>query len=1119
MRAPLPSFIRNLFFLWCFCVLGLAVVPDVSAQRTLIDSQGKEFWLSFLPNFHNYKLADDIRQSDSLYIFITSKEPTTGVITYSNKNGQQFVQSFTITDPTQIYTFRLPDAGFELEGVNNSGRLATNGGQDEQTARQTMHVESEKEVTVYALSQANTTSDAFLVLPVDALGKDYTILAYTSDPANNGGGGGGVHSETPSQFAIVAAEDGTQITITPSARTYRYGTTTQTIILDRGQAYLVQADIRNSAALDLTGTRVVSDKPVAIFAGHQRATIPLNGGGSRDALIEQLPPVETWGQSVFLVPYVQPSDASIQQLNDRFRVMAALDNTEIKLDGVVVAQLAAGGFYEGRLDQPRHMTSSAPVLVAQYKQTAQSDFPNDKLGDPFMMLVPPSEQFMNAYRLISAQVTDEGNGRTYLEQYVTIIAPTSKLGTVFLDGALVNPVEFTPIVTSGYSYASLPVKDGVHSVQADTGIGVFVYGYGIANSYGYVGGTNFTPMDFQAPRLTLDTNCFHLNGLVLDNGRGDSRIELVEFPSDSLNNVRVTLGRMSNDRDSLLFTADLVDPYADGSFSIVSRDSADFVLKRTMRIPGFTVRSALPGSPLPEVQTFEIALGDTVCAEYTLSNNGAFPQSIESMSFARSTPGFIIKPPVPAMIQPGDSVVITLCFTLQAEGFFADTLVLRNPCITRPVLAFAVANQIPDFQAPRLRTEVDCFHLDGVLLEDSRTDSYIDNVVFPPDSMINIVLTPGRTSDAKDSMMFTADLIDPYVDGSFFVIARDSAGLLLQQTVSFPGFTVSSTLGGALFPPLQTPEVVEGGTACVPYMLYNYGAFPQTVTSATFSQATPGFTVSTALPFVIAPGDSAAITLCFTPVGANAYTDTLVIGNNCATREVLAFRIATRRAVATLAMGTARAQAGTTFTIPVRLVQSELLQQSGVTGFRIGLRYNGTILAYRNTDAVEKNRANGVEHIIVDIPAVHKGDSVLARLRFFAGLAFDTVSTLVIDTVIPLGGVAEVVTTPGLFTLDGVCREGGVRLLNPEGMIALMPVRPNPAEGSTQVDIETVETGRTRLLLVNTQGQTVKTLLDGEVPPGVQTLDIDVRDLAGGMYFLLLQTPTATLIQHVEVVR
>src|SRR5690606_28788209 len=114
-----------------------------------------------------------------------------------------------------------------------------------------------------------------------------------------------------------------------------------------------------------------------------------------------------------------------------------------------------------------------------------------------------SEQFLPGYRFINVQVTEPdifGNpDLVYNEQYITVIAPNNKVETVRIDGVLVDRADFQPIASSGYSYMSVRVNDGVHAVQADTGIGVYVYGYGIANSYGYIGGTNFSPVDFRPP--------------------------------------------------------------------------------------------------------------------------------------------------------------------------------------------------------------------------------------------------------------------------------------------------------------------------------------------------------------------------------------------------------------------------------------------------------------------------------------------------------------------------------------------------------------------------------------------------------------------------------------------
>ncbi|MFN3306334.1 MAG: hypothetical protein ACK42Z_04000, partial [Candidatus Kapaibacteriota bacterium] len=53
--------------------------------------------------------------------------------------------------------------------------------QTETVVLNSFHVVCEKKVSVYGLSQAVTTSDAFIVLLTNVLGNRYFILSYPSD--------------------------------------------------------------------------------------------------------------------------------------------------------------------------------------------------------------------------------------------------------------------------------------------------------------------------------------------------------------------------------------------------------------------------------------------------------------------------------------------------------------------------------------------------------------------------------------------------------------------------------------------------------------------------------------------------------------------------------------------------------------------------------------------------------------------------------------------------------------------------------------------------------------------------------------------------------------------------
>ncbi|MBL7996994.1 MAG: IgGFc-binding protein [Candidatus Kapabacteria bacterium] len=593
------------FALLLFC----CSLASSSAQETLPDSKGKDFWFCFIPNFHTNFLNDqNVQETDSLYVFVVAEKPCSISLRFSDYEGRTFRIDSVIRDPRQVLTIGMPFFLKELIGFNVGGPVNRDIAQNGKIARQSFHLTSTEEVTVYALNQAFTTSDAFLVLPTDANGTDYMVMSYNADLQINARDA----SPTPSQYAVVATEDNTEIRFQNTANIALDTLTYRT--LNKGDVYLVQSLVNNEAANDLTGSRITSTKPIAVFSGHQRATIPLQlrqALVSRDVLIEQLPPINTWGRTALLTPYPLPADATPIG-RDRYRVIAAFDSTRVFVNGAQVTMLMTGQRYEADLDNAKTVRSNNPILVAQFKKTSgdvpprgvQSDY---NLSDPFMMLIPPAEQFLKSYRFINAQAyeRDEQNGRVnrvYQQQYLTVVAPTTSVPRILLDGTGIPAGRFTPIPSSVYSYATLPMTDGVHAIEADTGIGIYVFGYGPANSYGYIGGMSFKRYDF--PQITARIACATGRGVVYDTTLKDSRIIRVEPIRDSMFNVNINVLPFVSPADSVEYGIRLIDDTQDGWFWMEAEDQDALISRKRFDVPGFTLRSldTLSGAlrPIPE---------------------------------------------------------------------------------------------------------------------------------------------------------------------------------------------------------------------------------------------------------------------------------------------------------------------------------------------------------------------------------------------------------------------------------------------------------------------------------------------------------------------------------------
>lgn len=449
-------------------------VVTLSFAQGVKDSKGTDFWVAFLPNIHNLGTSD----LDSLYLFISSETPTSGTINYTDINGTSFQHNFGISDVSTVHKFAVHYSNYELRGFNQSGSRFSQNNQTEIAAPQTFHIVSNDEVTVYGFNQADRTSDAFLVLPTDVLGTDYFVLSYPSD-GNTTFFSLDENLSTPSQFVLIASEDNTVVDITLSTnRSYKTNSKQLTTTLQRGQAYLVQANItRTQLNDDLTGTKITSSKPVSLFAGHQRATVPLNGSGnSRDHLCEQIPPYDTWGNTAFVVPFV-PGTNQTDEGRDRYVVLSGEDNNIIYRNNVPAFTLNKGEHREFDLLNPESLKGTFPILVAAYKKQSSVG-----VSDPLMMIIPPAEQFLKSYKWINAQVND-----IFEEQFTTIVAPVATIPSIRVDN---QPIigNFLPIPTTDYRYITLRLSDGVHTITADRRIGIYVYGYGLTDSYGYTGG-------------------------------------------------------------------------------------------------------------------------------------------------------------------------------------------------------------------------------------------------------------------------------------------------------------------------------------------------------------------------------------------------------------------------------------------------------------------------------------------------------------------------------------------------------------------------------------------------------------------------------------------------------
>jgi hypothetical protein len=391
-------------------------------------------------------------------------------------------------------------------------------------SRKAFKITANRPITVYQFNPLDNeqvfSNDASLLLPAPNLGTEYRVMSYQQ-----------MGTTFRPFFAIVGISAGiTKVDIRPKSRTLA-GTGIPAVEKDAlathhieyGEVLNIEGD---QAGGDLTGTHILSDKPVAVFGGHEATNMV--SVCCADHLEQQLVPVAAWGKK-----YIISKAFERWMERDYVRVVASQDFTTVSLNPAVatVPELRAGEHYTFTTNANVMITANKPVMVAQFlaasheilgSYTDEICFDNgdcapgykcddwlyeceppscttgagcpsghtcesygisggycEPIGDPSMMLAVPEEQFLDSYVFLAPDA--------YLRDYINIIAPLDA-NTVMLDGKQIPLSQFVPVSSSGFGVYRTEISDGIHTLTSDKKVGVMVYGYDNDVSYGYPGG-------------------------------------------------------------------------------------------------------------------------------------------------------------------------------------------------------------------------------------------------------------------------------------------------------------------------------------------------------------------------------------------------------------------------------------------------------------------------------------------------------------------------------------------------------------------------------------------------------------------------------------------------------
>ena len=370
-----------------------------------------------------------------------------------------------------------------------------------------------EQLSVIAINEELTSADTFRVLPCVYLPDDGYEYYALSVPASfqEGEDEDGFIPEEQSAFIIVATEDDTQVTIILTETVDMSEATDLNLETDTFEAGIPEIVVLQrlqtlyiTSLNDLTGSRVISNKPISFITGHECGTVP-SGMLYCDHLLELVPPTSTWGKRFITAPI------ATRRAFDLFIIIASRDDTVfsgscVNAQGdratVMEVSLNAGETDEFNIHFTEfcYFEATKPVHLFQFSVASVVD--NVSNADPFMVIAPPVEQYQHSY-VISTFESKAIRGNNYMNVFVP--SEYEPFG-VRIDGS-VEPVERSAVVDipcvpddgeriCGHAF-QISIEPGTHFIthtDPDARISVTVYWLAFRAGHGYFGGMTQRPI-------------------------------------------------------------------------------------------------------------------------------------------------------------------------------------------------------------------------------------------------------------------------------------------------------------------------------------------------------------------------------------------------------------------------------------------------------------------------------------------------------------------------------------------------------------------------------------------------------------------------------------------------
>lgn len=447
-------------------------IHEICMLFVAASTYGSEFYIGFMRNIGGSSFAS---------FRLTVGTPANDAVSFVVENSAEVIHTGMVTADSPVVITITSD--HQVVDSDFSNR------------QKGIHVYSTEGDLLYVIAEnflSFLNHGAYLAYPCFSLGEninryEYGVLSF-DDPTD----------ALYSQFLLVGCENNTSITITPSQSvslpmnaqlsssrtiTVDADTPSHEMTLNKMQTLLVWS------VDDLTGSNIVSNKPLVVISGHECANIPLSEAGC-EPLAVQIPPVATWGNKFLLAPYTGRDGPHA------FKAVSSKSNTSFvytcNSESRFAPETNTLSFFSADYC---YLEATDPVLLTELSFGGSID----SKGDPTISIVSPLDQYIKTIDFLS--LTSSDFPLNYIS--VTVAAEHYDAESIQLDGQAINcewyEIKDRDDNTVGYgcnktvsSGSSVPHKHTVSHSEETGLLSVLVYGFSSfpARGYAYLAGQN-----------------------------------------------------------------------------------------------------------------------------------------------------------------------------------------------------------------------------------------------------------------------------------------------------------------------------------------------------------------------------------------------------------------------------------------------------------------------------------------------------------------------------------------------------------------------------------------------------------------------------------------------------